>query len=68
MEQKKFNLELMQIDSKIIVKVNNQYLPDIFSKFKFQSSNCSKSELWLCIEENFSAIDLLLANSKEQKK
>lgn len=44
------NINISQVDSKILIEVDGETLPDIFSGCELKSSSYSEPELWLSVK------------------
>lgn len=48
------NIHILQIDSRILVEVDGEVLPDIFYGYELKSSSCGEQELWLSVRGTIS--------------
>lgn len=46
------NINISQVDSRILVEVDGKALPDIFSGYTLKSSGSGEPELWLGIKKD----------------
>ncbi len=44
------NINISQVDSRVLVTVDGKALPDIFSRYELKSSGCGEMELWLSVK------------------
>ena len=51
-------IKLSQIESKLLIQVNGDMLPDIFSGYRLESSNNRNLELSLFIRQDISVFEL----------
>lgn len=59
-------IKISQVESRILVSVNGEVLPDVFSECWFKSSNSGESELSLIIRGKISVSEMS-TSLKEQK-
>ena len=52
------DINISQIDSRILVEVDGKALPDIFSGYTLKSSGCGEPELQLSLKGNISVSEL----------
>lgn len=60
-------INISQVDSRILVEIDGKALPDIFSGCVLKSPGCGKPELWLSVKD-VTNVTALSANLLVQKK
>lgn len=55
---KEMNINISQIDSRILVEIDGKALPDIFSGYTLKSCGCGEPELQLSLKGNISISEL----------
>ena len=54
----KTEIRVSQVESRLLIEVDGEILPDIFSEYRWESSNTGKSELSLIIRGDVSVSEL----------
>lgn len=54
----KMNIKISVVDSRTLVEIDGEHLPEIFSGYQLKDSNSGESELWLCIQGSISVSEL----------
>lgn len=54
----KTEIRVSQVESRLLIEVDGEILPDIFSEYRWESSNTGKSELSLTIRGDVSVSEL----------
>ena len=62
------NFHILQIDSRILMEVDGEVLPDIFSGYELKSSSCGEQELWLSVRGTISEAVLSASLSAQLKQ
>lgn len=62
------NIHILQIDSRILMEVDGEVLPDIFSGYELKSSSCGEQELWLSVRGTISEAVLSARLSAQLKQ
>ena len=62
------NIHILQIDSRILMDVDGEVLPDIFSGYELKSSSCGEQELWLSVRGTISEAVLSASLSAQLKQ
>lgn len=57
-EGKKMNIKISAVDSRTLVEIDGENLPEIFSGYQLKSSNSGELELWLCVQGSVSVSEL----------
>ena len=63
------NINISQVDSRILVKAGGKALPDIFSGYELKSSRCGEPELWLSMKGiiHVSALSVNLLATEDER-
>ena len=52
------NIKILEVDSHILVEIDGENLPGIFSGYQLKDSNSGELELWLCVQGSISVSEL----------
>lgn len=66
-EERKIDISISQVDSKILIEIDGKKLPDIFSGYELKSSSCGEPELWLSVKGIVNVVALSASLSEPLK-